>query len=292
LYSDYQSKQAQADAINSRISGLQTRAIWDVKNMQYRRLRVQTMRDLYMQRQQLTNQPSGPLNFQERLTHLQNAFDSTLSDALARFVAIFEGFSVLFGFNLPIPDEVLQAIQNPGQPQPSSNVLDLAAKWLNAIGRWYTRFLQHEQTYSLCLSVKDAVSRDTWHQFLSTGALSLTLPEEVFPNLHYVRCRAVGMYTVGLHGFCSGRLRLPRDSYYIHQDLTKHVIDQSALPLQRLSQIMPADGHKPTERVGMNTLFNCSPIGQWEISLSERTYSGEKREHLTNLLLEVIVVEQ
>jgi hypothetical protein len=282
LYSDYQSKQAQVDALNARFSGLQTRATWDIKNKQYRPMQVKAIRDLYKIKQQLANQPDGPLNFTERLARLQQLFDSTFSDALSRFQAISEGFAVLFGFDFPVPAEVLQAIQNPDTPPPSTNVLDVAVNWLDALGRCYTRFLHHEQTYSLCLSVKDAVSRDAWHKFLHSGELSLSVPEELFTQQYYVRCRAVGMYTVGLHGFCSARLQLPRKSYYIHRDLTKHAIDQSAIPVQRLSRVMPADGNKPTERVGMNTVFNCSPIGEWEISLSERTSNGAKRDRLSH----------
>jgi hypothetical protein len=292
LYSGYQSINAQVDSLNARLSGLQAKATWDVKNKQFSKLQVQITRDLYKIKQQLANDPDGPLNFAERLARLQEVFDLTFSDALGRFKAISEGFAVLFGFNFPVPSEVLQAIQNPNQPPPSTNVLDVAVNWLDALGRCYTRFLQHEQTYALCLSVKDAVSREAWHRFLSLGVLSLTLPEELFTQQYYVRCRAVGMYTVGVHGFCSARLRLPRDSYYVHKDLTKHAIDQSAVPVQRLSRVMPADGSKPAERVGMNTLFNCSPIGEWEISVSEKTSNGIKRDHLDDLLLEVIVVEQ
>jgi hypothetical protein len=292
LYSDYQSKQAQVDALNARVSGLQTRAAWDVRNKQYRQMQVQIIRDLYKIKYQLANESDGPLNFTERLARLQQIFDSTLFDALSRFQAISEGFSVVFGFNFPIPDEVLHATHNGGTPPPSANVLDVALNWLDAIGRCYTRFLHHEQTYSLCLSVKNAISADAWHRFLTSGELSVTVPEELFVQQYHVRCRAIGMYTVGLHGFCSARVQLPRKSYYVHKDLTKHVIDQSRIPVQRISRVMPADGNKPTERVGMNTLFNCSPIGEWEISLSERSSNGASRDRLDDLLLEVIVVEQ
>lgn len=292
LFSDYQSKKAQSDALNARLAGLQTRATWDIKNKQYRMLQVQTIRDLYKIKQQLADQPDGPFNFTERLAQLQLVFDSTFSDALARFKAIANGFSVLFGFDCPLPPEVLAAIQTQGQPPPSATVLDIASNWLDTIGRWYTRFLQHEQTSSVCLSLKDLVSHDAWHKFRSSGVLSVNVPETLFPQQYYVRCRAVGMYTLGVHGFCSASLRLPRDSYYIHSDQTKHTVNQSTTPLQRLCRVVPANHIKPTERVGMNTVFNCSPIGEWEISVAGRTSTGEERHHLKNLILEIIVVQQ
>jgi len=122
--------------------------------------------------------------------------------------------------------------------------------------------------------------------------LSVNVPDTLFPQQYYVRCRAVGMYTLGVHGFCSASLRLPRDSYYIHSDQTKHAVNQSTTPLQRLCRVVPANHNKPTERVGMNTVFNCSPVGEWEISVAGRTSTGEERHHLKNLILELIVVQQ
>ena len=292
LYSTIQSLQAQFNSLNARLSGLQNRATWDVKNIQFRKMRIQIIRDLYAQKQQLANEPSGALNFTERLAHIQSKFDATFSDALARFNAIYQGFVALFGFDSAIPPEVLAAINNPGNPQPSSGLLDLAASWLDEIGRWYSRFIQHEKTYSLCLSVRNAVSHDAWHGLLSSGNVVVNVPADLFPEQYYVRCRAVGMYTVGIHGFFGARVHVPSKSYYIHRDLTVHAVDQSAVPLQRLSRIMPADSSRATERTGMNTVFNCSPFGEWGISLTERSSIDEKREHLKDILLEVVVSEQ
>lgn len=292
LFAGYQSLEAQSAVVTSRLPALQSRAMWDLKNVQFRQLQVQVMRDLYAAKQKLAIEPGGPLNYSERLAKIQTVFDATLSDGLSRVEAISAGLSILFGFSLPIPDAVRAAIDNPGQPQPSSGVLDAAADWIDQIGRWFSRFSQTEQTATMCFSIRDLISKDSWHEFLASGNVAFVVGEELLPQQTHVRCRAITMYSSGVEGCLSARVLPPKRSIYVHRDQSTHPVDQGNIPFQRFSRIASIDSPRSPERVGMNSAYNCSPLGEWNISLSERTSNGTKRGSLHDLFLEITLAEQ
>ena len=292
LSSDLETRTAQLNSLKARLPNLQSRADWDQKNKRLRKLQVEAMRGLYQEKHRLVDASSGPLNFTERLNELRETFSSVLSDGLARLPAIARGFETVFGYSEPVPKIVGDFIQHPEQPQPAGQVLDAAQKWLNDLGRWHAQFSQGEQIHTVIASVKQALKREEWISFLRNGTTAVPIGEAAFPDQRHIRCRAISLYTAGLEGFCSASIRVPVSSFYVHADSNRHNIDQSTIPVLRHSRVTAIDAARPSDRIGINQLYNCSPLGTWMVSVADKTSTGADRDRLEDLFLEIIVAQQ
>lgn len=171
-------------------------------------------------------------------------------------------------------------------------MLDGAHAWLNDVGRWHAHFLQREQVQSVCVSMKQAVGRDAWVRFLRGGEASLPIDHNTFAGSRYVRCRAVTLHSAGVEGFCAATIRVPQKSHYVHSDSANHEVAQEDVPVLRHSRVMPIDAARSSERIGLNALYNCSPLGAWTITVSDTTSAGARRDRLDDLFLEIVVAHQ
>lgn len=292
LSADLDTRQAQTESIRARLPALAQRAAWDQKNKQFRKLQVAVVRDIYARKQQLISEPGGPLNFTERLDNLQKLFDLLFSDALSRFQSIADGFPIVFQIQSPLPQPILDVISNPGTVKPSSPVLDLAERWLDSIGVRHAQFVQREQLYTTRISLKDLVTKDDWEIFRKSGKLAPYISPAIFERQFSIRLRAISLSVIGVHGSYQGTLQVPPQSFYLHADGTKTSVDQSSTPVIRSGRIAPDDSPRASDRVGMNVIYNCSPFGTWQISLSERTSAREGFKGIDDLILDLVVSAQ
>ena len=151
---------------------------------------------------------------------------------------------------------------------------------------------QNTQITAVVVSVKQAIRREEWIRFLRTGEAAIPIGESTFSGQRHLRCRAISLYTAGVEGFCSASIRVPPNSFYVHADNTRHDVDQSLIPIQRLSRVTDIEAVRPSDRIGLNALYNCSPLGTWMVSLADETSSGANRDRLEDVFLEIILAQQ
>jgi hypothetical protein len=292
LRADQNMKQAQVANLNARLPGLAAKASWEQKATMFKALRAQVMRQLYTQRNAALGASDGPLNFTERLGYMNERFNSDMREAISRVPAIAEGYAKLFGYSSPIPGPIQQLISNPGQTVPSSHLLDQLVAWLRDITDWGTRFASREQASSARVSLKYAVGTDAWSSFKNTGTLAFDLDEGVFPGQYHTRLRGLSLYAEGEHAQYSARIRTPRIGRVRHLSGNWEELNQKLVDPIRIGRVESSKSLRPPERVGLNAAYNASPIGKWEVSLSERSSGHTGWSGISDLTLELVLVEQ
>jgi len=291
LSSDMHTRKGQAASVSEKAPGFSAKALWDEKNKVFRKLHVEVLRNIYAERKRLASEPGGNLDYVSRLSTLQKQFDLIMSDALSRFQAISRGFSTLFGITEEIPTEIASLLGPRNTTASPATLLNLSEEWLNKLGLRHARFVQSEQIYPLCISVKESVSETSWETFLREGYLRFHVADGLFQEQYHVRLRSVSISSIGLTGVLSVSLRVPAESFYVHRDFSKHAVSQANVQPVKYSRVASVE-LRAAERMGTNIVYNCSPIGTWDLSVAERTSSGHGFQDLKDIFIELLVAAQ
>jgi hypothetical protein len=256
-----------------RQAGLQVKATYEQKDVLFRKRRNELARRLADLKVQWTIELDGPLNFAEKAARIRRRIDRDLRDALSRLRSVHEGLTLLYGYRLALPASVKTALS--GGDANASAVIDDATQWVrDAIG-WLVRFAEYDEAYVYSINVKERLSTTAWASGLRSGLFEVELDESDFPNQRHVRVRGVSIYVEG-DSLWSARIEAPSASYSVHQDGSKHSLDQGAQGHCRVGRVTRRDAVREPDIAGVSLLRNTSPYGVWRISLSQTS----RRENL------------
>lgn len=224
--------------------------------------------------------PAGALNYahQERQTRLD--YVTALRRAILRTVDAADGIEKVFGYQIPLPREVVIANRVAGgQAAPSNSplpaqVLYAASRWVREASEWMLWSRRKENRWVQVVSIRSVLGEHGWQRAAAEDNFLFTLspamlgaassPRVLGLNLEVVPKRDTGFANLGL----VARVSLPSEAVYSNGGII-HKLDQqwlADLPIGRLREPHPG---RPAPAVEMSDrIANASPLGDWKIAIA------------------------
>jgi hypothetical protein len=276
---------ASAQAADERAKGHQTNSDWLYKNIRFKTDRLQVAQDLNNQKVRAVTTAGGSLNFSEQTNQVRTRFTSNVQKAWARMSSIGESIKVIYGFNDPLP--------SPAEPLV---FLDGAWTWvqnaIDHIGR-YNRF---DQNSVIQVSVKTLVNNeDRWNRGLNqTGEWAFTMPQSAFGDRRNVRLRGISINLIDsdvlgeIRGSWSGTITPPTNTRYVNAEGASRTYTNTVKPIW-FGRALEWDPVRPADVLGVVSLHNVSPLGEWKVSLAAKSSLHTEREQIGDILLDLHV---
>lgn len=253
------------------------------KDAEFRRRRTEVAKNIYRAKFEEMVKKSGALNYNERMKPLYEFGRADLNEAYARMLAIATGIRIIYGLS--------------EKPIPSADPLDLfdCVAWLRSVRNTLSRMCRSDQNYVLRLSVKSLVGGDkNFINEMAKGRL-ITVPASAFNGQCFIRVRGLAAYARDLNGSCFYRMKLilPKNATTFHYKNP----DPQNVPQENISTcwfggIGARSILRDSEVTGVQTLYNCSPIGDWFIQLDSDSAAFASREGLNDIELDIHLAVQ
>lgn len=277
-------------AYESSFEGAQAKRKWDGADISFKKRRTQAARDNADEKVRLATTPGGAFNYAEQLDSLVRRMLRDLCDALARLTVAAEGLRTIYGRDVPLPATVKTVIAGRPDEVDAVNALDDALIWVRDSIAYLVAFTQHDQLYTVTISVKQLLphhpwphEEEDWHKGRKSGTWKFSITDELFPSQTYVRLRGASICTRGADGNWRGSLIAPMTSYFRQANSTTVPIDQSGVPPVYAGRIAPRSPEFNGDVVGRNTLRNVAPFGEWTLTLGPSSTQSDSREDLDDI---------
>lgn len=281
---------AAADADRLRDPGLKAKADWDTSDAGFRYERTKVSRDLQIAKVKAATDPGGVLNYGERMKPVNERAVLDFRESLAKLAAAAKGLRLLYGYTEELPE-----------PKGITFFDDLLL-WVRRAISWLVRFRQLEQSYVLPVSVRP-LTKD-WNQACQTGNFTFDISESFLPNMRHVRLRGLSVLTIvdkaddHPASLFQAVVTAPRTSYCTYLSPNdgkpddvgpdKHGdLEQKFVPPCRLGRVTSRGNIREPDVVGSSALYNASPIGSWQLSMSTISSTGMKLQSLNDIQLDL-----
>lgn len=245
------------------------RSFWEERNRLYKKLRADTARNSAELKVSAFTAPGGALNYRVQMAELQKRISRDSNDALSRLESAALGLKKIYGYEQILPPSIPKAIKS---RVADHQALDDVLIWVRDALSWLTRFKQLDQNYVLPVSLRSLIDEAAWIAGKPEGKWQIVIPDTLFDGQSHVRLRGVRGYVYGCGqeaGFWRVELTPPTQATTRHLDSATRVnLDQSLLPKIVMPRVGSRLNAQEVEFVGTTTLYNTSPIGQWQIKIS------------------------
>jgi hypothetical protein len=290
LLSQISAFQALGRSSNEKIIALEHQLEWERQNANFKKLRNDIPRRMMDIKTKATLNEDGILNYSKRLISIKSRFQEDFANAIARLQKVYIGAKDVYGYDQALPSD----------PE-SVTYFDDCLLWARKLINWINRFSRIEQDFVLPISIKSLISNEEWNQGLHSGSWKILIPREFFPDQYHLRLRGISVFVEKpkrkkiTNGLYAATIKAPSKSTYYHLDGSEHPVDQTIVPKIRLGRVGTRDFVRAPDIAGANTLFNVSPIGEWEINLKNPLIlvsSEDQKEHITNLYLDLHITSR
>ena len=279
ITAQYENIAAAADADAARQLGLKARADWDTCDSGFKYERTQVARDMEIAKVKAAIEAGGVLNYGERMKPIRQRAELDLQESLAKVAAAAKGLRLLYGYTAPLPA--------PGAP----GFFDDCVLWVRRAINWLVRFRQLEQSFALPISLRSHTSN--WQEACRTGTFQLDLPESTFAYMRHVRLRGVSVLVIVDNGqgdpasLFQAVVTSPKTSSCKHLSGTVESLDQHFVPPCRIGRVAFRGNIREPDVVGATALYNVSPIGNWQLSMTTKSSTGIKLDSLRDIQLDM-----
>jgi hypothetical protein len=289
LRSELQSKAAGASAAKARWGGKKVRADYEHKDADFKRNRLQVMRDMADLKARALFETDGALNYGEKLAPLRHRIDRDVRDAVARMKAVSEGLRLLLGYSTPLPPAVVSWIGGAGNIH---KALSEGLVWVRDAIAWLSAFQQLDQQTSYPISVRRTVGENAWRSGLQAGRWSLSLPQTLWSDQRHVRLGGLSVFVEHNTAIWRVVVTPPRTSEVQHLNGSSVQLDQRRVPLCVSGRAASRTAARDPDIVAVNSLRNVSPIGTWDISCSTQALTGERIETIRDVVLDLYLTSR
>lgn len=200
----------------------------------------------------------GVLNFSSEINIWFDVMRRDFLEASARLYAAVIGINKTFD------------VAHNYQPQEKSlaQTVLFASKFARQLNHWLALATQHDQSYTICISLKTQLSEGDWDNFINGQIVTFTPNKDYFENWLHTRLRGISaMYwSPSASGSIGLQLFPPKKVDNREGD----AIDQSDAPEVNLGRVSRSDAPQAMEVAGAVSLMNLSPNGDWWIMLDKR----------------------
>jgi len=287
-----QAQQALADAAVQRQSGLDYRASYDQKDIEFRRRRMVATKQIGDARMIAAADPQGVLNYFARATPLAARFRRDLRDAIARIWAARIGLRLIYGCNQFIPETVFSEEQhNTVNDGTFESILDSSVLFVRNSVAWITRFSQLDQVVVVPISLRKLCGRN-FNDFRDEGIWEFVLSEEDFEGMRHVRLRGASVFVMGgrSENVWRGRFNCPSDSHCRHLDGQRSQLDQTKIPPIRFGRATRREAIRDPDILGAAAMRNVSPFGAWSLRVEEVSLFGDLRQRIEDVHIDLHMV--
>ncbi len=142
--------------------------------------------------------------------------------------------------------------------------IDKIISWNRQAIRWLTAFGQNDQSFTVSVSLKEALGAKWAILLKGDTTVSFRLLSSQLDAFDFVRLRGVSATSIGqtliLHPV-SVDLQFPNKAKYSHKDALPSIIDQTAIPTCRIGRVIDVRLPGNSEIYGQVALMNASPYG-------------------------------
>ncbi|MDO8846539.1 hypothetical protein [Methylicorpusculum sp.] len=266
---------------------------WELKDKEFRSQRTQIARNLAQIKLQAATEKGGALNFVEQMLPIQDRFNRNLSDAVIRIDSANQGLCDLFDFPINIPRQLKSVISSArsGDNVNGAKVglFDEALIWVRNAQTWYEALMQREQSYIFSLSIRSLFAEESWKQTLTSGNWSFELEEDHFPEQHCIRLKGISCSVIGgkKDDIWLARILPPRQARHRTPSGKRVNLTQSHISPIRIGRIQTRDSVREPDAVGIISLHNASPIGEWDLSFSPVSRTNDHLSELEDIVLDL-----
>jgi hypothetical protein len=259
LWAQCHSLEMEAEAAGYRKLGAEIKSEYDHCDIGFRRRRTEAARRLNALKALAFTEPRGPYNYEERREQIRKRFVADFRDAQQRLAAISNGMKLIYDHDMKLPD--------------SESIFDDTLISVRASLDWLVRFSSQEQNYVLPISVRRQTS-DRWQGGLRSdgraGAWNFTVPMTLFPSQTHVRLRGVSACVDcdGPNDFFQLAARVPTKGTVMYLSGETSTLDQAEAPITRIARVQTRGCPKIPDTVGVLSLHNVSPIGDWRVCIT------------------------
>jgi hypothetical protein len=265
----------------------ESKATWDLKDIDFKRRRTQVARDLADYKVKLSTDPGGPFNYVEQSASRRLLFSRDFRDALARLMAAESGLQKIYAYVVPLPARIQKLVSDQAN-DPNTGLLDECVGWVRDAIAWLIRFSDTDEAYTLAVSLREQSDKDAWTKGLQSGSWTFDINDSLLPRQAHVRLRGVSAFVEGVaqEGVWSLRVDAPRTSSYTYLDGHRINVNQT-VPIVRLGRVGRRRDSPTYDVGGRVSLYNLSPFGAWTVSISPVSTSGEALKDLKNLVIDL-----
>lgn len=270
------SLQAQAEALREKIKVQGEKKDWEMTNATFKFKRMTVARAMAHRKLAATTEPGNALNFVEQMEPMNNRFFSDFNYAYGRLLAIAPYIKALYGFNAPVPETSLF-------------FHDQATTWARSAINHVKQLAGLEQNCVFPISIRQLIGEAGWATFVGAGRITFNLGETLFQRFAITRLRGVSAFISAstLKGVFSAYLSVPVTGVVFDKTGTRSEFDQSCVAQTFIGRIFRRSADQPADVVGVSTLFNASPIGEWTIEATMNSTAQEALSGVEDLELEL-----
>ncbi len=249
------------EAANAMTEGLKKQADWAEKNTQHLHDRAEVARQTLRMKVTLATM-TAMLDFESQHKSAEVQYREGVSDAYLRLKAVEQGLHLFYDY--PYPDS--DPLPPLSDDDPSS--FDAILSWSRRVARWLAAFTRRCNNYVLTLSIKTLVGGQ-WEAGKANGSWSFNLPLTTFsPGECHVRIRGVVPWAPNAgEGSWQVVLKCPTATQVCYESGKLSDVFPQDVGLCRISKVVSRTRVVTPEISGATTLFNASPIGDWNVQL-------------------------
>lgn len=256
-----------AAATGYRIDEAAAKIKYEEQNVNFKRAQTQASCDVFDARMAETTRPNSVLNYGSRMKTIEQRFETDCQDAYDRLVAVKNGIASVYGAL-----SGLEELPEPGDV----NVFDLSVRFARSAHNVLSKIARRDQNYVMTFSIRAKTSREEFENMLSNGWV-LQIAQEQFPRQRSLRLRGLSAFVRDKKG---------EHVYTINIMNGEQKVD---LWLGRVGRRTDA---RDADIVGLMTLHNRSPIGEWKIALHPGSVAQALSDELEDVELDLFLAVQ
>jgi hypothetical protein len=286
--------QLQKLSSEAKLQARYTKEKWEKADVGFKKARTKIARNLAKIKLEAATELNGPLNFVAQLGPIRERVIRNFSDAIARIICAKRGLDELYGFPIDFPSELqklVSQINSSLKPEEDQfGVFDAALIWVRNAQAWLDAIYQHEQSYVYTISLRATVGEQLWRVGLSKSEWGFELSKFDFPEQNCVRLKGVSCCIdggVSYKDIWLARLTIPQHANHTTLDGREVKLSQTHIKSFRVGRIQSRNDMREPDIVGVVSLHNGSPIGNWTIALSKKGRSGADSKSIDDLYIDL-----
>lgn len=236
----------------------------------------------------------GKMNYRIQKKFSYGRLSRNFADCLDRALTAEGGLFIIFGCDLGLLS-LLQA-----EPELYLNRVNVLYNWIYEAIEFLTAYSQLDQAFSVCVSLKGILAKETFDSLKNAGAYwgtTFKIPRDIFPTSTQsnIRFKGAGAFLLGKAGAIPWKINLQLPSAAVYTRNNEDVqIDQDQLPGLILGRVENKDSNRNMEYGGMVSLNNASPISAdyndpktfWKIDVCKPLSEEELFSNIEDIVLE------
>jgi hypothetical protein len=257
-------------------NGLVAKVTWDIQNVLFQKRRTRIGRQVNEAKIKFATIKGGSLNFVERMLGAGERFDADFTDALDRFNSLRKGMLAIYDLESDPPDIIEsimsgKAVSFSESPKLDEPPLDAYVAYVRTAIARVLRIIDADQQFTIGRSIRNSISEDQWNFGLANGGvrtISIGQQDTSLSDICLPRVRGISVFSEwqSTSDVLEVSLIPPRESFTRRGAGQWRSLDQSHLPPCKVGNV-GRESNRPPSTAGTQVLFNCSPIGNWQLKV-------------------------